>query len=349
MLVSLTDLTEEQIIGKLRELRNNSLCDKSDFAVSALLRFELPNGRFATFAGVNVEMTGPNNNAMHAEQAAYVSAIANFGPNIRLTDVYVMGAMKNITEGTEHHDGNKFIQPCGHCRQILCQQNTLDAVIHSVSVNGAIDSKTYTLGESLKHAFTDDSLTVNGKKSGSNKQNPSNQHLFSNTGKTSPQSLSNANKPLTTHQAFDYLKNLKPLIINLKHEGNDSTTACLLKVTGGARYYTGVLVQEMGFQTTNPFNAAFAQKNTNEPRGAKSLIDQIHLYSPTDNEPTLSADNIATITPYITPSTSVYFYTKSGFSIRRSLEECIQLNANLLQNALDEQMKLLNHSPRLIS
>lgn len=324
-----SNLTDKQIIEKLQKLREFSYCPKSNFSVAALLRFTLKDGTSVLVGGANCEVTGHSTSALHAEQVAYDAAITEYGAdNLTLTGVYVMGAMKNITATDKNKDGDAEIRPCGHCLQIICQEKHSDALVYTVTVNGNMDENPHLLKEYLQFAFNADVLKSPDNEKKLNIKPSSPRYNGTLHGNTKPQTQC---LPFTleTKKTFDHLSKLTPLIINLEHETNNPTTACMLRVAHSKNDYSGVLVQEMGFQTTYPVSAAFARRNIGE-ENTTSKIDEIHLYSPIDVPPRLTSDEIETIAPFTELTTKVCLYNKNGLIAEATLDDCIQANSLFL-------------------
>jgi len=98
------DAALESLLGHAREAARNSYSPYSGFKVGAALR--LTNGAVVT--GANVENVSYGL-TICAERSALVRAVAEFGPDIRISAV----AVANLN--------NSPSPPCGACRQVLAE------------------------------------------------------------------------------------------------------------------------------------------------------------------------------------------------------------------------------------
>jgi cytidine deaminase len=94
----------EMLLDQAREAARNAYAPYSKFKVGSAL--QLSNGKVVT--GVNVENISYGL-TICAERSALVSAVSQFGPNIRVEAVAIANS-----EG-------KASPPCGACRQVLAE------------------------------------------------------------------------------------------------------------------------------------------------------------------------------------------------------------------------------------
>lgn len=109
----------ETLMERAREAAQNSYSPYSGFRVGAALR--LTNGEIVT--GTNVENISYGL-TICAERSALVSAVSQFGPEIRIEAV----AVANLND--------KASPPCGACRQMLVEFILPDAPVMFPSTEG---------------------------------------------------------------------------------------------------------------------------------------------------------------------------------------------------------------------
>lgn len=112
----------------------NSYAPYSGFRVGAALR--LDNGE--VIAGCNVENASYRLTTC-AEQAAIVSAIAKYGPGIRIRAIVIVNL------------NNAASQPCGACRQTIHEFSDPDTEVYFPSSDGSL--KRSTIAELIPYAF----------------------------------------------------------------------------------------------------------------------------------------------------------------------------------------------------
>ena len=119
---------------KLKELKKNSYCHISKYAVSAIVKMK--DG--AIFKGVNVE--NPSfKDGLCAEQVAIGAAVSEGYTNGDFDSLYLLGSSSNS------------ITPCFLCRQVLLEFFDLDAKIISYDELGR--ETVYKLSELCPHTF----------------------------------------------------------------------------------------------------------------------------------------------------------------------------------------------------
>jgi cytidine deaminase len=129
----LTDAETEGLLEAARQAALHSYSPYSRFRVGAALR--LANGEMVT--GTNVE-NASYGLTLCAERAAVVSAVARFGPGIRIEAV----AIANLN--------NAASPPCGACRQVLAEFASPDAPVTFATSDG---SKTMPFRDLLPMTF----------------------------------------------------------------------------------------------------------------------------------------------------------------------------------------------------
>jgi cytidine deaminase len=136
----MTDLSFEEIVGKLRTARRNSYCPASNFANAAIVRTQ--GGEY--FTGVNIEDAAWL--SVCAEKAALCAMVSAVGWQI-LTDVWLMNGPKSQDSGAVGG------LPCGSCRQFLAEYCDENTKIHTVTLDGDLKSS-YSLEALLPGAIS---------------------------------------------------------------------------------------------------------------------------------------------------------------------------------------------------
>jgi homotetrameric cytidine deaminase len=121
------------LVEKAREVAKNAYAPYSDFRVGAALK--LTNGQVVT--GTNVE-NASFGLTICAERSALVSAVSQFGPEIRVAAV----AVANLNGAAS--------PPCGACRQMLSEFVLPDAPVAFPFADGM---RTMPFSELLPVAF----------------------------------------------------------------------------------------------------------------------------------------------------------------------------------------------------
>ena len=121
------------LIEQARKAAQNSYAPYSRFRVGAALR--LTNGEVVT--GTNVENVSYGL-TICAERSALVSAVSQFGPEIRIEAV----AVANLNDAAS--------PPCGACRQVLAEFMLPDAPVVFPAADGM---RTMAFSELLPVAF----------------------------------------------------------------------------------------------------------------------------------------------------------------------------------------------------
>jgi cytidine deaminase len=132
-MTSLDQAALDELTQRALEAARNSYSRYSGFSVGAALR--LSNGKVV--AGTNVE-NASYGLTICAERSALVSAISQFGPDIRVEAVVVVNL------------NNAASPPCGACRQVLTEFALPDAPITFPASDG---TRTMTFSELMPQAF----------------------------------------------------------------------------------------------------------------------------------------------------------------------------------------------------
>lgn len=123
----------EDLLDQARQAAQNSYSPYSNFRVGAALK--LTNGAIVT--GTNVENVSYGL-TICAERSALVTAVSQFGPNIRIAAV----AVANLNSAAS--------PPCGACRQMLSEFILPDAPVIFPAADGP---RTMPFSEILPLAF----------------------------------------------------------------------------------------------------------------------------------------------------------------------------------------------------
>jgi cytidine deaminase len=130
---TLTESVLDALLDQARQAAQHSYSPYSEFKVGAALR--LTNGEVVT--GTNVENISFGL-TICAERSALVSAVSQFGPQIRIEAV----AVANLNQ--------KASPPCGACCQMLAEFIVPDAPVVFPTTDGM---RTMTFSELLPMAF----------------------------------------------------------------------------------------------------------------------------------------------------------------------------------------------------
>jgi homotetrameric cytidine deaminase len=130
---TIPDHALENLLEQARQVALNSYSPYSGFRVGAALR--LTNGAIVT--GTNVENVSYGL-TICAERSALVTAVSQFGPDIRIDAV----AVANLN--------NAASPPCGACRQMLSEFILPDAPVLFPAADGP---RTLPFSAILPHAF----------------------------------------------------------------------------------------------------------------------------------------------------------------------------------------------------
>jgi len=125
--------TLDELTQRAVEAARNSYSRYSGFSVGAALK--LSNGEIV--AGTNVE-NASYGLTICAERSALVSAVSQFGPQIRVEAVVVVNL------------NNAPSPPCGACRQVLSEFMLPDAPITFPGINGV---RTMKFSELMPESF----------------------------------------------------------------------------------------------------------------------------------------------------------------------------------------------------
>ncbi|MBQ4875339.1 MAG: hypothetical protein HRK26_04445 [Rickettsiaceae bacterium H1] len=145
------ELTDQEVQDWLYELRINAYVPDSDFAVTAVFKAKISNERNYYFAGVNVE--NPDHRlSTHAEEGSIAAMVTSLGKYVEIEEIWLMGAPKELKQGTDDPKGNIEASCCGKCRQQIVNFADEEVPVHYISLNGSI--KTTTTGKFLPNRFT---------------------------------------------------------------------------------------------------------------------------------------------------------------------------------------------------
>ena len=299
-----TPITAAQVIAHLRALRQHSVVESSQFAVSALLELELNNGQFTYVGGVNVENAEHNRLSLHAEQNALSTAQTLFGGNVTITKIWTMGGPSDVRAGSSHPLADYPVMSCGHCRQLLLSVAAKEAKICAVTINGKI-SPVDLLQMLLPKAFSEQDLALEKAEAPALKKWQGWQLL------KQQQTLSNAD-------IFVYLSCLSPHLINPQFQ-TSALTSCLLKLKGKKGYIPGVLVQDVAFLTTDAIFSAVGLAIT-QYSARELIIEALYLYSSSTARIVLTGSELAFIRRFAKADLALHFYDASGTHKKYNLE-----------------------------
>ena len=318
--------TDQEIIEHLSHLRQHALVESSHFAVSAIVEFQLADEQFVYVSGVNVEHAEHNRLTLHAEQNAIASAQSLFGGNMKFSKVWVMGAPLTIEAGSDHPLANNHVMPCGHCRQILLSFATLQSTIYSVTLNGYIKDQG-SLVALLPEAFSERDLEVTTTEAATEQlittatQMPG---FFSEAPRAQPWKLIDQSITLDDQNIRLFCDAMTPHIIDPAFQ-TSAIRACMIKAgtnEHNARYFSGALIQDIAFLTTDAIFSSLGQAVT-ELGGQDLQIQEIHLYSTTLDPSQLSGIELQHLARFSNATTPLKFHTHDASSSAYALDACI--------------------------
>lgn len=256
---SKTRLTQEEITQWLIDLRGHPFNPASGFDVTAVFCSQVPNDdTYYYFAGVNVE-NSDHRLSTHAEEACIAAMVTAFGKNAEIVEGWVMGAPKALKPGSSEPLADNKVSCCGKCRQQIVGLADSSVQIHSVSLNGAIEST--TVKEFLPNPFSfrqfitelmDKFKTTVGQVLGiaehSLSQVPVEMKSFEHQLIRSQE--------LSEREIFEWLTQLESV-----DYASQSSHAAVLKLSNGS-YVAGVSIEEAAFVSINPIQSAIAIANT---------------------------------------------------------------------------------------
>lgn len=256
---SKTRLTQEEITQWLIDLRGHPFNPASGFDVTAVFCSQVPNDdTYYYFAGVNVE-NSDHRLSTHAEEACIAAMVTAFGKNAEIVEGWVMGAPKALKPGSSEPLADNKVSCCGKCRQQIVGLADASVKIHSVSLNGAIEST--TVKEFLPNPFSfrqfiaelmDRINTTVGQVLGITAQSES---QISVEMKSFEQQIIRIHE-LTEREIFEWLQQLESI-----DYASLSSHAAVLKLSNGS-YVAGINIEEAAFVSINPIQSAIAIANT---------------------------------------------------------------------------------------
>ena len=133
-------LSATDIFQWLVDLRAAPHTPESGFNVSAIFRARLSTRDDYYFAGLNVE-NSDHRLSSHGEEGAISAAVAALGPEVELTEGWVMGAPAHVTPASQSTFTGLRVTCCGKCTQQMVGLALPDAPIHSVALDGTQDTR----------------------------------------------------------------------------------------------------------------------------------------------------------------------------------------------------------------
>ena len=232
------------IVEWLRDMRGNPYNPASNFDVGAVFRVSAGGQDDYYFAGVNVE--NPDHRlSTHAEEAAIAAMVTALGRQASIVEGWVMGAPRHLTQGSPDPLANNKVTCCGKCRQQIAGFAGPDAVIHSVSLNGATSK--ITVGAFLPDTFSfrDFIPEATDIAASSRQTTPPTQDEAQNR-------LIRQGKTLSEPDILNWLKSLESVDYATK-----TGQAAIVELANGA-YVAGTKVEEAAFVSINPIQSAMA-------------------------------------------------------------------------------------------
>ena len=343
------ELTLEQITAYLRQLRQHAVVESSHFSVAAIIQVQQPQGQYAYVCGVNVEHREHNRLSMHAEQNAIVAAQSLLGDGTRFINAWVMGALNTIDENSDHELASNFVRPCGHCRQILMSFSLPETKIYSITVKG-VQSEPEDMGSLLPNAFSERDLANDKPSTPPNMSEahamPSNLFSLPVSPKAQPKRLLQHSMRLSDDNIRLHCQATKPHIINATFE-TSAIHACMILVETkqGPRYFSGALVQDIAFLTTDAIFASVGQAVT-ALGGNGLLLKEIHLFGPDLSlehldDMNLSGCELSHLKRFSDAQTLVTFHNTTGSSDVFTLAEVQAMMFRPKAQAPDQQSMTL--------
>lgn len=332
--ITRTPLTQEEITDHLRLLRQHSLIESSHFAVSTVLELKLKDGVFAYVSGVNVENAEHNRLGMHAEQNAIAAAQSLFGGNIKFSKAWLMGAPDTLSKGSDHFLADNLITSCGHCRQILLSFSTPETQIFSVSVNGAVgDAMTFpTL---LPSAFSERDLETTAEVAPPEPPAMVRHGFFEDASPLMmPGRHLTSSEALLPHQIRAACAEVTPHLVDRRFR-TSPIDVCMLKISreDSLHYFTGVLVQDIAFLSTDAVFSSLGQAIT-EFGGHHLRLEEVNLYGESLSPDQLSSTELQHLARFSTAETRIKFHTRDASSEVLTIADCVNANARKLLASL---------------
>lgn len=239
-------LSQEEITDWLRQLRGHPYSKASGFEVTAIFRMRVGKDENVYVAGVNVENVD-HRLSTHAEEGAISAMTTAFGKKAEMVEGWVMGAPANLKQGSTDPLANNLVTCCGKCRQQLYGVSRENMPIHSVSLNGTVQSaeETKTLKELLPEAFTFDQFSPEKKADKDNASDaPLNfeeaKHRLYRTG------------PLSEKQIKEWLNKLESI------DYATGTSQAVIVELSDKTFVAGVKVEEASYVDIDPMQSAMA-------------------------------------------------------------------------------------------
>lgn len=147
-------LTQAEITQWLIDLRPNPSVPESGFHVTAVFRARAGSQDDYYFGGVNVE-NADHRLTTHGEEGSMAGIVTGLGKQGEIMEAWVMGAPRDV----KPHDGSAFasafVTCCGKCRQQIVGLAGDDVEVHSVSLNGPMQTTTVKKFLPEKFSFRD--------------------------------------------------------------------------------------------------------------------------------------------------------------------------------------------------
>jgi len=240
-------LSNSDVIQWLQDMRGHPYVPESGFDVTTVFRVKSHDHDDYYFAGVNVE-NPDHRQSTHGEEACIAAMVTSLGKNAEIVEGWVMGAPHDLIPGDQDPLAQNKVSCCGKCRQQIAGFADEAVKIHSVSLNG--DLETHTVGMLLPLSFTfrqfapeileDKNKPVQGS---------------APTLNAVKNKLIRKGESLTDSEIFSWLTSLESADFASK-----ISQSVILKLTNGA-YVAGTKIEEAAFVSMNPLQSALAIAN----------------------------------------------------------------------------------------
>jgi cytidine deaminase len=269
------NLSPAEITQWLLDLRAHSSTPESGFNVSGVFRAKLGGVEDYYFGGVNVENTD-HRLSTHGEEGGMAGILTGLGKHGEIVEGWVMGAPRDVTPHDGSHFAAAFISCCGKCRQQIAGIAGDAVKIHSVSINGEVQST--TVDEFLPDKFSfrqfipEISVTANSTVSA-----PSAAEVESRLMRATPQTAGQIRDWLQSLESIDYVTKIsQSAVVRLDND-------C---------YVAGTRMEEAAFQSMNAAQAALAVATTEF--GAR-LVQEVWVYTRGRDDKALPPDAYGTL------------------------------------------------------
>ena len=237
-------LTQEEITQWLRDLRGNPYVPGSGFDVTAVFRAKLGNDDTYYFAGVNTE-NSDHRLSTHGEEGCISAMTTALGKQAEFVEGWVMGAPSELKPGSDSPMADVKVTCCGKCRQQVAGFAAPEVKIHSVSLNGEMEST--TVGEFLPGAFSfrqfAPELAAEQKT----------RHFIKPPSAEEAQNrLIRRGVELSQEDIFAWVKDIDPVDF-----ASQTSKTVVVKLANGA-YVAGSSVEDAAYVSINPLQSAMA-------------------------------------------------------------------------------------------